>query len=103
MRTIRVLIPFVHDGKTYEVGEIVEVPDHALHALGEHAEVIDGTSSVSSSKDFDDRLQAQSSAYVAFCLAHQSTFEGGRCSIQGDRRDPLTRCLWWQQMNRRSS
>lgn len=92
MRTVRVIRPFVNGGRTYQAGEIIQVPEHALPALGEHAEVIDTT--------FEDRLSAQSAEYATFCLAHENTIEGGRCPIKHDRRDPITRCAWWQRPTR---
>jgi hypothetical protein len=95
MRTIKVLIPFVNGGRTYRIGEIVQVPVHALPALGEHAELVDTT--------FEDRMQAQSSDYAAFCLQHENTYADGHCPTKNSRRDPLTGCAWWQQHIRSSA
>jgi hypothetical protein len=91
MTTIRVTIPFINDeGQIVRAGEILEVPDHALDALGAHAEVIDPSIRV-------ETKRLQSTAFVTFCLDHQNTYASGHCQTRNNRRDPLTCCTWWQE------
>ena len=101
MIKVKVLIPFIGpDGTPHGEGEILEVPEHAVAALGDFAEAIT-TGIVMKSLQVEQHMQQQSTDYITFCLQHENTYVDGHCPIKHDRRDPLTGCLWWQQQRAR--
>lgn len=87
MPSVRVKKTFIHNGETVEPGTILNVPNHALVALGEYAEQIPTTTIT---------MMKQASDIVRFCLAHENTYPDGHCPVKNSKQDPFTNCVGWQ-------
>jgi hypothetical protein len=96
MPQVRIKKAFLHKGETIQPGTVMLVPDHALEALGDFAEVL-----MLSPADLE--AQQKSTDWRQFCDNHENNLPDSYCTLKRDKsRDPFTNCVGYQLKNGRT-